>query len=286
MNPPDRRRPHALRAGPCASRKYPFPQQSPCPLSRFELSPTGGLATRSAKARRTGFARATACAAPVPVLSSASPSYSQGGMMMCSGACRTRPGTWLAAAALLLVALGGCKTGDLYRSGYDKRLTQETWANRSPNDAVVIIGGYRSVWQNAADPSYQFEARQRFRIDWTHTFDAALVKAGHLPAADAGAPRRQLRRVRRIPGAGRPGRRGDRELPGRHRGRWSTWATWTRWSWSRASGPARPTCRWDNSYAGVLAAFAKQVPYVTAQPTINLMTINQSLVRFPCGQGG
>ena len=27
-------------------------------------------------------------------------------------------------------------------------------------------------------PGYAFEAAQRFKIDWTHTFDAALVKAG------------------------------------------------------------------------------------------------------------
>ena len=71
-------------------------------------------------------------------------------------------GVWLMITSVLLGTLAGCKTADLYRSGYDKRLTQQNWATRSPNDAVVIIGGYRSVWQKADEPSYAFEVRQRF----------------------------------------------------------------------------------------------------------------------------
>ncbi len=205
-------------------------------------------------------------------------------MTMCSGAYRVGPGMWLA-AALLLGTLGGCKTADMYRSGYDKRLTQETWANRSSNDAVVIIGGYRSVWQSAADPSDQFEARQRFRIDWTHTFDAALVKAGTYQLQTLVLPDGSFAEFGGFQGLGAqdaaviasfqvgPGQVvyvGDLDAMVLVEG----------------IGTCSANLSVDNSYAGVLAAFAKQVPYVTAQPTVNLMTINQSLVRFPCGQGG
>ena len=87
---------------------------------------------------------------------------------------------FLAAGLLLGVMLGGCQSNPaaLYRTGYDKALTPQRWAARSPGDAVVIIGGYHSVWQKANEPSYAFESRQRFTIDWTHGYDVALVKPG------------------------------------------------------------------------------------------------------------
>jgi hypothetical protein len=203
---------------------------------------------------------------------------------MRSGPYRTALGTWLTITALLLAGLTGCKTADLYRSGYDKRLTQQAWANRGPDDAAVIIGGYRSVWQKADDPSYQFEVRQRFKIDWTHTFDVALVKAGTYQLQTLVLPDGSFAEFGGFQGlgakygaianfqvgAGQVVYVGDLDalvLP-------------------EGIGNCAANLSVANTYMGVLSAFAKQVPYVKAQPTINVMTITQPLVRFPCGQGG
>ena len=60
----------------------------------------------------------------------------------------------LAAGLLLGSILAGCKMNpaDLYQKGYDKRLTEKAWAARQPDEAVVIIGGYPSVWQKMGEP--------------------------------------------------------------------------------------------------------------------------------------
>ena len=194
-------------------------------------------------------------------------------------------GTWLMAAVLSLGALTGCKSADLYRSGYDKMLTQKNWSTRAPNDAVVIVGGYRAVWQKADDPSYAFETRQRFKIDWTHTFDAALVKAGTyqlqtLVQADGS--------FAEFGGFQGLGAKYDAAIasfqvgPGEvvYVGDLDALVL------MEGIGTCSASLSTGNSYAAVVGAFAKQVPYVGRQPTINMMTINQPLVRFPCGQAG
>jgi hypothetical protein len=194
-------------------------------------------------------------------------------------------GTWLLTAVLLLGALTGCKTADLYRSGYDKRLTEQTWATRAPDDAVVIIGGYRSVWQKADDPGYTFETAQRFKIDWTHTFDAALVRPGTyqlqtLVQADGsfaefggfqglGAKYDAILASFTV-GPGEVVYVGDLNAEVLMEG----------------IGTCAASLSVGNSYAGVVSVFAKQVAYVGRQPTVNLMVLNQPLVRFPCGQAG
>lgn len=197
---------------------------------------------------------------------------------------RPSPGNWLVAAAVLLGTLTACKTADLYRSGYDKRLTEQTWAARGPGDAVVIIGGYRSVWQNADDPSYQFEVRQRFKIDWTHTFDVALIKPGTYQLQTLVLPDGSFAEFGGFQGLGAKS---------------GTIATFTVTAGQvvyvgdldamvlpEGVGNCAANLSVANSYMGVLKTFAKQVPYVQAQPTVNIMTISQPLVRFPCGQGG
>ena len=193
-------------------------------------------------------------------------------------------GTWVIAAGLLLgTALTGCKTAELYRPGYDKRLTQQNWAARGSDDAVVIIGGYNSVWQKADDPSYHFEARQRFRIDWTHTFDAELVKAGTYQLQTLVLPDNNYADFGGFQGLGAqdqaqiatfqvgPGQVvyvGDLDAA----------------VLVEAVGTCSANLSAGDSYATVVRAFGKQVPYVGRQPTISMMTVNQSLVRFPCGQ--
>ena len=185
---------------------------------------------------------------------------------------RRRLAAFLTITAVLLGTLAGCKTADMYRSGYDKRLTQQNWATRSPNDAVVIIGGYRSVWQKADDPSFVFEVRQRFKIDWTHTFDAALIPPGtyqlqtlvHADGSFAefggfqglGAKVRARSRASQI-GAGQVVYVGDLDAL----------------VLAEGVGTCSASLSVGNSYMGVLSAFAKQVPYVKAQPTVSIMTI-------------
>jgi hypothetical protein len=193
-------------------------------------------------------------------------------------------GTWLIVAGLLLgSALTGCKTADLYRPGYDKRLTQKIWAARGSDDAVVIIGGYPSVWQKADDPNYQFEARSRFKIDWSHTFDAALVKAGTYQLQTLVLPDSNFADFGGFQGLGAkysaqiatfqvgPGQVvyvGDLDAE----------------VLVEAIGTCSANLSAGDTYAGTVQAFAKQVPYVGQQPTISMLTVNQSLVRFPCGQ--
>lgn len=186
--------------------------------------------------------------------------------------------------AVVLAALSGCKTADMYRSGYDKRLTKQTWAARSPQDSAVIIGGYRSVWQKADDPSFVFEVRQRFKIDWTHTFDVALIPPGTYQLQTLVLPDGSFAEFGGFQGLG---------------AKYGTIASFTVGAGqvvyvgdldalvlAEGVGTCAASLSVGNSYMGVLSAFAKQVPYVTAQPTVSIMTISQSLVRFPCGQGG
>ena len=198
---------------------------------------------------------------------------------------RAALGTWIVTTALLLGALTGCKTANLYRSGYDKALTQETWANRAPDDAVVIVGGYRSIWQNASEPGYAFEVAQRFKIDWTHTFDVALLKAGTYQLQTLVQQDGSFAEFGGFQGLGA---KNDAVIasfqvgPGEvvYVGDLDAMVL------MEGIGTCSASLSTGNSYAGVVSAFAKQVPYVGRQPTINQMVINQPLVRFPCGQGG
>ena len=186
-------------------------------------------------------------------------------------------------ASVLLACLGGCKTADLYRSGYDKRLTEQTWKARAPDDAVVIIGGYPSVWQKSGDPSYAFEARQRFEVDWNRRYDVVLVKAGTYELqtivlnggqfadfggfAGLGAASGPVIASFTV-GAGGVVYVGDLDAEVIVEGISNCSATLTERDSSRS----------------VSAAFRKQLPYVDQQPRTSLMTIKESLIRFPCGQ--
>ena len=192
-------------------------------------------------------------------------------------------GTLLTASVLLLaVTLTGCKTNpaDWYRQGYDKTLTPETWAARKPDEGVVVIGGYSSVWQKADEPSYAFETRQRFKIDWTHGFDVAIVKAGTY----------QLQTI---------------VLGGGH------WADFSGFKGLGAAsgviasfevGPNEVVYVGDlqaevfteaiaicaaslsvkDSAKVVAPALPKQVPYLQREPRTSLMSIRESSIQFPC----
>jgi hypothetical protein len=187
--------------------------------------------------------------------------------------------------ALLLGALTGCKTADLYRSGYDKSLTQNTWSNRAPDDAVVIVGGSRSIWQKADDPGSAFEVAQRFKIDWTHTFDVALVEAGTYQLQTLAHPDGSFAEFGGFQGLGAKygGVIASFQVA---RGEVVYVGDLDAQVLVEGIGTCSASLSAGSSYAAVIGAFAKQVPYVTAQPTINMMSITQPLVRFPCGQGG
>jgi hypothetical protein len=207
-------------------------------------------------------------------------------MMRQSKFCRVALSTLLSATMLLSGGvLTGCKTNpaDLYRTGYDKMLTPQNWAGRRSDDAVVIIGGYPSVWQKAGEPSYAFEARQRFSIDWTRKYDVALVKAGTyqlqtivLGGGDfaafggfqgLGAASGPVIASFAV-GAGEVVYVGDLDAEVLVEGIANCAATLTE----------------RDSSKSVAAAFRKQVPYVEREPKTSLMTIQESLIRFPCGQ--
>jgi hypothetical protein len=192
----------------------------------------------------------------------------------------------LAASCILLGAvLSGCKTNpaDMYRTGYDKRLTEETWAARAPDEAVVVIGGSPSVWQKAGETGYAFETRPRFTEGWTVGYDVALVKAGTYQLqtivgqsgsfADLGgysglgaASGPVIASFDAGPGqivyVGNLNAQVEQEVPGQ------CWVDF----------------KVKDGAAQVLPAFAKQVPYVKEVPKSALMTIEESFIRFPCGR--
>jgi len=186
-------------------------------------------------------------------------------------------------ASVMLVCLGGCATSNMYRPGYDKRLTPQSWTARAPEDAVVIVGGYPSVWQKAGDPSYAFETVQRFEVDWNRKFDVALVKAGTYELQTIVQGGGQFAAFGGFAGLGAahgpviasftvgPGEVvyvGDLDAEVLVEGISNCAATLTE----------------RDSSKSVAAAFRKQVPYVEREPKTSLMTIKESLIRFPCGQ--
>ena len=89
----------------------------------------------------------------------------------------------------------------LYRTGYDKALTAQRWAAGSPGDAVVIIGGYHSVWQKANEPAMRSNRGSASRS----TEPMAMTwrwSRRTLSVADHCFAHRELRRVRRVQGLG------------------------------------------------------------------------------------
>ena len=79
---------------------------------------------------------------------------------------QVRSSLMIAVALSLAVSLSGCKTipDEKYKTGYDKALTANSWATRTPDQAVVIIGGFPSIWQKADEKGYAFEARPRYKV--------------------------------------------------------------------------------------------------------------------------
>jgi hypothetical protein len=190
----------------------------------------------------------------------------------------------LTAAALLFgLTLGGCKTAGMYRTGYDKALTAQNWAARKPDEGVVIIGGYPSVWQKSLDLYYAFETRQRFRIDWTHGFDAAIVKAGTY----------QLQTI--VLGGGNwaafGGFQGLGAAPGPVIASFEVSAGEVVYVGdleaevlTEGIGNCAASLSVKDSAKLVTASLPKLIPYLKTEPKVSLMEIKESLIRFPCGE--
>jgi hypothetical protein len=197
------------------------------------------------------------------------------------------PFLMMAAALLLGVALAGCKTNPaaLYQTGYDKQLTARNWAARAPDEAVVVIGGYPSVWQKADEKGFAFETRPRFPLGWGSGYDVALVKAGTYQMVTIVGMNGSFADFGGITGLGAasgpviasfevgPGQVvyvGNLNAPIQVDGATQCWVDLSV----------------TNAAPHVTDSFAKEVPYVTVAPTNALMTIKQSFIRFPCGRGG
>jgi hypothetical protein len=190
----------------------------------------------------------------------------------------------IVAALLASVASTGCKMNpaDMYRTGYDKMLTPQNWPTRKPDDAVVIMGGFPSIWQKADDQSYAFEMRPRFSIDWSHGYDVALVKAGTYQLqtivmqtgafADFGG-------FKGLGAASGPVIASFEVGPGEvvYVGDFKALVI------VEGVGTCSANLSVDDSSKSVSTAFAKQVPYVKQAPKTSLLTIKESLIRFPCG---
>ena len=196
-------------------------------------------------------------------------------------------GTWLmvAAALLLGVSLSGCKSNpaNLYRTGYDKMLTPENWAARKPDEAVAIIGGFPSVWQKAGEQSYVFEARPRISIDWSHGFDVLLLKAGtyQLQSIVLGSGNfADFGGFQGLGVASGPIIASFEAGPGEvvYVGDFNANTE------VLAIGNCLATLSVTDASKAVSATFAKQVPFIHQPPKTSLMTIKESLIRYPCGQ--
>jgi hypothetical protein len=186
---------------------------------------------------------------------------------------------------LLAVVLTGCKTNPalMYRTGYDKMLTQQSWTARKPDEGVVLIGGYPSVWQKADEPGYAFETRQRFRIDWTHGYDAAIVKAGRYQLQTIvlgsgnwasfggfkglGVSSSPVIATFEV-GAGELVYVGDLEAD----------------VLTEGYANCAATLSVKDSEKLVVHSLPKQIPYLQREPKVIPMNIEQNLVRFPCGE--
>ena len=195
----------------------------------------------------------------------------------------------IVAALLSAVALTGCKTipDERYKAGYDKALTADSWATRTPDQAVVIIGGYPSVWQKADEASYAFEARPRYKVGLFGWYDVALVKAGTY----------QLETI-----VGADGTFAD--FSGFNQGRVGTAPVTAIASFEVGAGQViylgdlnalvrvedYASCvavlSVSSSAPHVLPLFAKQFPYVKVVPKTGLLTVEQDGVPFPCGMDG
>lgn len=203
-------------------------------------------------------------------------------------ATRLRTPFLLMAAALLLgVALAGCKTNpaNLYQTGYDKRLTAERWAARTPDEAVVVIGGYPSVWQKSDEKGYAFETRPRITLGWSGGYDVVLVKAGTYEMQTilgANGSFADFGGIRGLGAASGPVIASFEVGPGQ--------VVYVGNLNAPIQVDGATQCWVDLSVANaaphVTESFAKQVPYVTAVPVTALMTVKESFIRFPCGRDG
>ena len=196
------------------------------------------------------------------------------------------PFLMIAAALLFSVALAGCKTNpaSMYKTGFDKGLTANSWAARAPDEAVVIIGGFSSVWAKSDEKGYAFEARPRFKVGWFSGYDVVLVKAGTYELetivgtdggfADfggfkwgtVGASSDSVIASFEV-GPGQVVYVGNLDALVRVEALGSCWANFS----------------FSDSSPHVLPSFAKEVPYVKAVPMIAPLTVKENAVRFPCG---
>lgn len=188
---------------------------------------------------------------------------------------------FLVATAAVGVALTGCKVSPSmdYTPGYDRMLTAQNYPARTPDLAVVIVGGGPAVWQKADEPSYAFETRPRYS-GGSRGYDVALVKPGLY----------QLQTV--VLGSGQLAQFGG--FSGLGVSSSSAYA-----SFGVAPGEVvyvgdlavdivtldrqecNATLSMRDSSWDVDTAFAKQFPYVEQKPRTNLMSVMQSEVRFP-----
>ena len=201
-------------------------------------------------------------------------------------ALRPRTPFLLMAAALLLgVSLAGCQTNpaEMYKAGYDKRLTATSWAARAPDEAVVIIGGSPSVWQKSDEKAYQFETRVRFKVGMFHGYDAALVKAGtyHLETLVGGGGNFADFSAFRWSTVGA---RSESVIASFEVGPGQVVYVGNLEALTRADVPGDCWASFSvsDSSSAVAVAFAKEVPYVKSVPITALLTIQNNSVRFHC----
>jgi hypothetical protein len=186
------------------------------------------------------------------------------------------------AGLLLVLLLAGCQANpaQMYRTGYDKMLTPQRWAARSPDQAVVIIGGASAVWHKADDPGYAFQNRPRYKLGWTQGYDVALVQPGQYQLQTLVLGSDAFAAFGGISGLGQSASQ--------------NYATFT-------AGAGQVVYVGDfeaqinrlgvdlciaslfvrNNKAQIGSSFQKNVPYVTGPIATSLITLQQNDIRFP-----
>ena len=183
---------------------------------------------------------------------------------------------------LLVAILAGCQANpaNMYRTGYDRMLTPERWEARSPDQAVVIIGGAPAVWYKADDPGYAFQNRPRYKLGWAQGYDVALVQPGQYQLQTLVLGSNAFAAFGGISGLG--------QSASQH------YATFT-------AGAGQVVYVGDfqaqvnqlgvdlciaslfvrDNTAQLGPSFRKNVPYVTGQVSTSLITLQQNDIRFP-----
>ena len=196
---------------------------------------------------------------------------------------RCMHGARIAVAVTMLLALTACQSPGARTIPVGERtLTEERYAARSAEDAVVIMGvsGNATRWRRVDDSGYTFEMWPRFKLSWDNSYDAVLVKAGSYRLQTVVTSPDGTADIGGYAGLGNePGQEiaGFTVGPGQvvYVGDLDT----------QVGTEMRTECYIDfsltNTYGTVLIGLPKNIPYLSQKPTADLMNLTKTQLFYP-----